>query len=146
MKESTLVIIKPDAYSRGLLGYIITFFEKTQLKIIHLKVKTLDPGDVDVLYAEHRDKDHYPDLRSMMCTGPSVIMEVYGEDAVQRVSDLVGSIDEPGTIRGDFATDIRHNCVHRSDSKEAALRELIYFTGWKHCPECNRIQSNYSDR
>lgn len=133
MIERTVVLIKPDGYEKKVVGQVIDRFEKTGLKIIGLKMLKLTQPILNVWYAHHKDKPFFPDLSRQMMSAPIVAMILEGEGAVQRVFDICGPTDPaeatPGTIRKDFGTDKPHNVVHRSDSAEAATKEIgILFT------------------
>lgn len=130
--ERTLVLLKPDAVSRGLVGEIIGRFERKGLRIVAMDFRQIDGGFSDQHYAEHVDRDFYPALREFVTSGPLVAMVVEGDAAVQAVRLLNGATDgrkaDPGTIRGDFALSNRENLVHGSDSPESAAREIgIWF-------------------
>ncbi|MFB6282475.1 MAG: nucleoside-diphosphate kinase [Halobacteria archaeon] len=130
--ERTFVMVKPDAFQRGLTGEIIDRIDSRGLKITAMKLITASQEQGEAHYAEHEDKPFYEDLVEFITGGPSVPMAVEGEDAISIVRDMIGDTDpsaaEPGTIRGDFAVDIGRNCVHAADSPESAERELdIYF-------------------
>lgn len=132
--ERTFVMVKPDAFQRGLVGEIIKRIEDRGLKITAMRLLTPSEEQGREHYAEHRDKEFYEDLVDFITSGPTVPMVVEGEDAVGVVRDMVGETDpkeaSPGTIRGDYALDIGRNCVHAADSVESAEREIgIYFDG-----------------
>jgi nucleoside-diphosphate kinase len=127
--ERTLVFVKPDGVHRGLVGEVISRFERKGLQIIELSVRTLDPD-----YAEHVGKPWYPQLREFITSGPIVAMIVEGDQVVEVVRAMVGATDArtaaPGTIRGDLANSNRLNLVHASDSAESAKREIdLFFPG-----------------
>lgn len=131
--QKTLVIIKPDAVYRGLVGEIITRLERKHMKIINMRKMQLTSEQVDCLYEEHEYQPWYVDLKRMMMNGESIVMSVTKrsqcdwDDVVEQVISIVGTYRHAGTIRGDFASSPRHNCVHRSDSIAAAERELAIF-------------------
>jgi nucleoside-diphosphate kinase len=126
--ERTLVLIKPDAVRRGLVGEITGRFERKSLVIEALVLRTMDAALADEHYAEHLDKPFYPPLKEFMTSGPLVAGVVSGDQAVEVVRALVGSTDgrkaSAGTIRGDFSLSNRENLVHASDSPESAKREI----------------------
>jgi nucleoside-diphosphate kinase len=128
MSERTLVLIKPDAVRRGLLGEIIGRFEQKGLGIEALQLRTMDPALADRHYAEHVDKAFYPPLREFMTGGPLAALILSGDQAIDVVRALTGATDgrkaAPGTIRGDFSLSNRENLVHASDSPDSAKREL----------------------
>jgi nucleoside-diphosphate kinase len=129
--ERTLVIAKPNAVQRELVGRLISRFERRGLKITALKMVTVDRDTACRHYAEHRGRDFFEDLISFISSAPSVIMVLEGERAVSLVRKMVGDTDPaeaaPGTIRGDYATTVGHNMIHASDSLESAEREVEIF-------------------
>jgi nucleoside-diphosphate kinase len=126
--ERSLVLVKPDAIRRGLLGEILSRFERKGLVIEALVLRTMDAELADQHYAEHVEKPFYPPLKEFMTGGPLVAMVVTGDQVVEVVRALVGATDgrkaAPGTIRGDLSLSNRENLVHASDSPESAKREL----------------------
>jgi nucleoside-diphosphate kinase len=128
VKERTLVIIKPDGVKRGLLGEVISRFEKRGLKIIALKMIWMSEDLAQQLYAPHKGKEFYQGLIDFMTSGPIVSAAVEGESAIQIVRNMIGALKPeeamPGSFRGDYSLDIRHNVIHGSDSRESAFREL----------------------
>ncbi len=131
--EKTFVMIKPDAVKRGLIGEIISRFERKGLKIKALKMVKLTRERAEQLYSVHRDKPFFNDLVEFVTSGPVVAMVLEGDSAISVVRLLIGSTDArkaaPGTIRGDFALDIQENVVHASDSPESFEREYrVFFT------------------
>ena len=133
MSERTLVLIKPDAVRRGLIGAILAHFEHKGLAIERLELRTLTRETAETHYGEHRDKPFYSDLVDFITSGPLVAMVVAGEGAVAHVRTLMGATNPadaaPGTIRGDHATAITENLVHGSDSPDSAAREIALFFG-----------------
>lgn len=129
--EMTLVIVKPDAVGRGLVGEVIGRIEQKKLRILALRLMTVDEELARGLYAEHSEKGFFDDLVSFITSGPVVAIVVEGEEAVAVVRALMGATDpkraEPGTIRGDFGLEITQNLVHGADSPESAKRELDLF-------------------
>lgn len=130
--NSTLVICKPDAVERGLVGEIISRFERKGLKISRLEMRTIDQETAKLHYAEHASRPFFTELVDFITRSPSVIVEVTGpEDTWAIVRTLVGATDPakaaPGTIRGDLGVAVGENLVHGSDSAEAAARELNIF-------------------
>ncbi len=129
--ETTLVIVKPDAVRRGLIGEIISRIERKRLEVVSLKSVRIDEDLASRHYEEHRGKPFYDDLVSFITSGMSVVMAVRGRKAISVVRSLMGSTDPaqaaPGTIRGDFGIEITENLVHGSDSPESAARELALF-------------------
>ncbi|HEY8451524.1 MAG: nucleoside-diphosphate kinase [Micromonosporaceae bacterium] len=126
--ERTLVLIKPDAVRRGLVGEIISRFERKGLTIDAMELRTIDGEFADRHYAEHVDKPFYPPLREFMVGSPLVAMVLSGDRAIEVVRTLTGATDgrqaAPGTIRGDLSLSNRENLVHASDSPESAAREI----------------------
>lgn len=134
MTERTLVLIKPDAVRRGLVGEIIHRFERKGLAIAALEFRTMDVALADEHYAEHVTKPFYPPLKEFMTSGPLVAAVLSGDQAVEVVRALVGATDgrkaAAGTIRGDLSLSNRENLVHASDSPDSAKREIaLWFPG-----------------
>ncbi len=129
--EKTLVLIKPDGVERGLIGEIITRFEKKGLKISAMKILTMSRSLAEEHYAEHIGKPFYERLVKFMTSGPIVAMVLEGREAIKVVRKLAGATDpveaEPGTIRGDFSVSEPANTLHASDSMESAEREIKRF-------------------
>lgn len=126
--ERTLVLIKPDALRRGLLGEILGRFERKGLAIEALVLRGMDAALADQHYAEHLDKAFYPPLKEFMTGGPLVAAVLSGDQAIDVVRALVGATDgrkaAAGTIRGDLSLSNRENLVHASDSPDSAKREI----------------------
>ena len=126
--ERTLVILKPDAVRRGLVGEILSRFEAKGLTIVAMEHRTIDGALADEHYAEHVERDFYPPLRAFVTSGPMVSLVLEGDEAVDVVRALNGATDgrkaAPGTIRGDLSLSNRENLVHGSDSPESAKREI----------------------
>jgi nucleoside-diphosphate kinase len=132
--ERTLILCKPDAVSRGLIGEIVTRIERRGYVISAMKLMQLDGERARRHYEEHKDKPFFGDLVSFITSGPLVAMAVEGQDAVDGCRQLIGATNPlsaaPGSIRGDLAQTIGRNLVHGSDSKASAQRELdIFFAG-----------------
>jgi nucleoside-diphosphate kinase len=129
--ESTLLIIKPDAVRRGLVGEILRRVEAKGLRIAEMQMVDIDRPLAEEHYAEHREKPFFDELVEFIGSGPVVIARVEGEQAISVLRSLIGPTDPasapPGTIRGDFGTVITENLVHGSDSPESAERELKLF-------------------
>jgi nucleoside-diphosphate kinase len=123
-----VVLIKPDAVQRGLVGEMLSRFERKGLTIDSLVLRTMDPDLADRHYAEHVEKAFYPPLKEFMIGGPLVALILSGDQAVDVVRTLVGATDgrkaAPGTIRGDLSLSNRENLVHASDSADSAKREI----------------------
>jgi nucleoside-diphosphate kinase len=126
--ERTLVLLKPDAVRRGLVGQILARFERKSLVIEAMQMRQIDDEHADRHYAEHVQKGWYPELRAFITGGPLVALVLSGDSAVQVVRAMIGSTDgraaAAGTIRGDFSLSGSENLVHASDSPESAVREL----------------------
>jgi nucleoside-diphosphate kinase len=126
--ERTLVLVKPDAIRRGLVGEVISRFERKGLTIETMRLRTMDAALADQHYAEHVEKPFYPPLKAFMTNGPLVAMVLSGDEAIDVVRALTGATDgrkaAPGTIRGDFSLSNRENLVHASDSPDSAKREI----------------------
>ena len=132
--KQTLVLCKPDAVERSLVGEIISRFEKKGLKIAALRMLTIDPELAEKHYAEHIGKPFYNDLVDFIGRSPAVAMVIEGpEDTWDIVRKMMGATNaaqaEPGTIRGDFSALFTENLVHGSDSAESAKREIEIFFG-----------------
>ena len=132
--ERTLVLIKPDAVSRGLTGRILTRYEEKGLSILALEQRVIDRDLASRHYAEHVGRPYYPGLEDFIVSGPLVSLVLEGERAIAAVRSLNGATDGveavPGSIRGDFGTSKSLNLVHASDSPESAAREIaIWFPG-----------------
>ncbi|MBI4044696.1 MAG: nucleoside-diphosphate kinase [Candidatus Diapherotrites archaeon] len=129
--ERTLVIIKPDALNRSIVGEIISRFEKKGLKIVAMKMQRLQEEKLREHYGKHKDKDFFNDLIKYMSSIPSVLLVLEGKEAVDVVRKMTGNTvgrkAEPGTIRGDFSMSVQVNIVHASDSAEEAKREVRRF-------------------
>lgn len=126
--ERTLVLIKPDAVQRGLVGEILGRFERKGLAIEAMVLRTMDATLADAHYAEHVEKEFYPPLKEFMTGGRLVALVLSGDSAVDVVRGLVGATDgrkaAAGTIRGDLSLSNQKNLVHASDSIDSAKREL----------------------
>jgi nucleoside-diphosphate kinase len=131
--ESTLVICKPDAVRRGLVGEILDRIERKGLRFASMRMMRIDEDLAGRHYDEHRDKPFFGELVGFITSGDVVVARVEGEQAVSVVRTLMGPTDPasapPGTIRGDLATIITENLVHGSDSLDSAKRELDLFFG-----------------
>ena len=126
--ERSLVLVKPDAVRRGLLGEILTRFERKGLVIEALEMRTMDATLADQHYADHVRKAFYPPLKDFMTSGPLVALVVSGDEVIEVVRAMIGATDgrkaAAGTIRGDLSLSNRENLVHASDSPQSAAREL----------------------
>src|SRR5271157_3142310 len=121
--ERTLIVVKPDAVARGLVGEIMGRFERRGLKPVEIRMQTVSKAKATQFYIVHKDKPFFGDLVSFISSGPSVGVVLEGRDAVALVRRTIGSTKSweaaPGTIRGDFATGLLDNAIHASDSKES---------------------------
>jgi nucleoside-diphosphate kinase len=128
MTERTLVLLKPDAIRRGLVGDIIARYEAKGLAIVTLEWRRIDRDFADRHYAEHVEKAFYPPLRDFVTSGPMLAMVLEGDEAVDVVRAINGATDgrkaAPGSIRGDLSLSNRENLVHGSDSPDSAKREI----------------------
>ena len=145
MKERTLVILKPDALQRNILGEIISRFERKGLKIIGLKMANLSDEVLEEHYAHHKDKPFFSDLKEFMKSSPVILMVLEGLEAVSVVRKMAGSTKgfeaDMGTIRGDFALGAR-NIIHASDSKETAKAEIGRFFNEKELFEYHKVMDD----
>jgi nucleoside-diphosphate kinase len=129
--ERTLSIVKPDGVKKNVIGAVIQKFEQKGLRIAAAKMLKLSKEDAKGFYIVHKERPFYESLTGFMSEGPIVVMVIEGENAILRVREIMGATNPkdaaPGTIRADFASDIEHNIVHGSDSKESASFEIPYF-------------------
>ena len=130
-RERTLVLLKPDAVQRRLMGEIIRRIEQKNLNIVAMKMIRVDQKLAETHYEEHREKPFFRELIDFITAGPVVAMVVEGPDAVSVVRRMMGATNpfqaEPGTIRGDFGLDLTANLIHGSDSVESAKIEIRRF-------------------
>ena len=132
MSNRTLILLKPDAVERQLVGSIVSRFETKGLKIVAMELRTLDAATLERHYEEHKGKGFYPELVSFMLRGPVVAMVVEGpEDTWEILRNMMGATNPrnaaPGTIRGDYGTLFTENLIHGSDSAASAAREIGIF-------------------
>jgi len=131
--ERTLVICKPDAVERRLVGEIIARLERKGLRIAAMRMETITKETAAQHYGEHQGKPFYDDLVAFITRGPAVLMVAEGPEAYAVVRTLMGATNPrqaaPGTIRGDLAIELTENLVHGSDSPESAAREIALFFG-----------------
>jgi nucleoside-diphosphate kinase len=131
--QRTFVMVKPDGVRRGLIGEVIKRIEGKAYKIVEMKLFTIEMELARRHYAEHEGRPFFSELVSFITSGPVVAMAVEGPDAVAGCRQIMGATNPleavPGSIRGDFATEISENIVHGSDSPESATRELGLFFG-----------------
>ena len=128
MTQRTLVLIKPDAVRRGLVGDVLSRYEAKGLTLVAMELRSIDEQMADAHYAEHVEQPWYPPLREFAVSGPLVALVLEGDEAISVVRTLNGATDgrvaAPGTVRGDFSLSNRENLVHASDSEESAAREM----------------------
>jgi nucleoside-diphosphate kinase len=131
--ERTLILVKPDAFARGLTGEILARFERKGLRIVAMQHMTMDRALAEQHYAEHQGKGFYEELVSFITSGPLVALVLEGESAVVAARQIIGATNpleaNTGSIRGDFAIEVGQNMVHGSDSPESAQREVGLFFG-----------------
>jgi nucleoside-diphosphate kinase len=128
----TLLLVKPDAFERGLTGEVISRFERKGLRLVALKQVQIDEDQAGRHYEEHTEKPFFGELVDFITGGPLVAMVMEGPRAVEAARQVIGATDPveaaPGSIRGDFAVEVTTNLVHGSDSDESAEREIgIWF-------------------
>ncbi len=131
MAERTFIFVKPDGVRRGLVGEIISRFERKGLKLVGLKMLTFTPELARKHYDEHVDKPFFPELEQFVLSGPVAAMVLEGNDVVTMTRAMMGKTKHteaaPGTIRGDFAFSTTENLIHGSDSPERAQIEIANF-------------------
>ena len=131
MLERTLVLLKPDAVQRGLVGEILARFERKGLKLVGLKLRQFPEKLIREHYAVHKDRPFYSKLVKFMTSGPVVAFVLEGKDAIEVTRNVMGATNSrkaaPGTIRGDLGIETTENLVHGSDSHESAAREIALF-------------------
>lgn len=132
--QRTLILVKPDAFARGLTGEIIARFERKGLRIVALRHMHAGRELAEQHYGEHRDRPFFGPLVAFITGGPLVAMILEGHEAISAARQAIGATDPleaaPGSIRGDFALEMGRNLVHGSDSPEAAERETgLFFPG-----------------
>ena len=129
--DRTLILVKPDAFARGLTGEIIGRFERKGMRLIALKQMTVDEDLAKRHYAEHDGKPFFGELVEFITSGPLVAMVREGDQAVTAARQVIGATNpieaSPGSIRGDFAIAVGQNMVHGSDSPESGKREAALF-------------------
>ena len=131
--DRTLILVKPDAFARHMTGEIIARFERKGLRLAALKMMTVPDEMAREHYGEHEGRDFFEPLVTFITSGPIVAMILEGPNAIGAARQLIGSTDgvkaAPGSIRGDYALEVRRNLVHGSDSPESAARETALFFG-----------------
>jgi nucleoside-diphosphate kinase len=129
--ERTFGIVKPDAVAKGAIGGVIQLIEAAGLRLLGVKMTKLSLAQAEGFYAVHKARPFFPDLVRFMTSGPCVVMAIEGENAIARYREVMGPTDSkkapPGTIRGQFGTDIEKNAVHGSDAAETAKVEIGFF-------------------
>jgi nucleoside-diphosphate kinase len=129
--DRTLILVKPDAFARGLTGEIIARFERKGLRLVALKHMQMDTDLASRHYAEHEGKPFFGELVDFITSGPLVALVLEGYEAVVAARQVIGATNPleagPGSIRGDFALEVGQNMVHGSDSNESAERETKLF-------------------
>jgi nucleoside-diphosphate kinase len=129
--DRTLILVKPDAFARGLTGEIVARFERKGLRVAALKLMTLDDATARRHYAEHEGKPFFGELVDFITSAPLVAMVLEGHEAVKAARQVIGATNPleaaPGSIRGDYALEVGQNMVHGSDSAESAARESALF-------------------
>ena len=131
--DRTLILVKPDAFARGLTGEIIARFERKGLVLVALRQMVVTRELAERHYAEHAERPFFGELVEFITSGPIVAMVLEGTDAVKAARQVIGATNPleaaPGTIRGDYAIEMGENMVHGSDSPESAAREAALFFG-----------------
>lgn len=132
--DRTLILVKPDAFERGLTGEVIARFERKGLKIVALAHRQVDRATAEEHYAEHAERPFFGELVEFITGGPLVAMVLEGHEAVAAARHVIGATNPveaaPGSIRGDYGLEVQTNLVHGSDSTESAEREIgLFFPG-----------------
>jgi nucleoside-diphosphate kinase len=129
--DRTLILVKPDAFARGLTGEILARFERKGLRIVALKHMQMDQDLAERHYAEHEGKPFFGELVEFITSAPLVALVLEGHEAVVAARQVIGATNpleaSPGSIRGDFALEVGQNMVHGSDSNDSAAREIGLF-------------------
>jgi nucleoside-diphosphate kinase len=129
--ERSLILVKPDAFARGLTGEIIARFERKGLRLVALRLMTMSVDLAERHYEEHAGKPFFEELVQFITSGPLVAMVLQGERAVEAARQVIGATDplqaDAGSIRGEFAISVGQNMVHGSDSTDSAAREVGLF-------------------
>jgi nucleoside-diphosphate kinase len=127
----TLILVKPDAFARGLTGEILARFERKGLSIVALEKQTLTREIAETHYAEHKERPFFGELVEFITSGPLVAAVLEGHEAVKAARQVIGATNPieaaTGSIRGDYALEVGQNMVHGSDSDESAAREAAIF-------------------
>jgi nucleoside-diphosphate kinase len=129
--ERTLILVKPDAFERGLTGEILARFERKGLRIVAMKRMTVERELAEQHYAEHRERPFFGDLVEFITGGPLVALVLEGYEAIGAARQVIGATNPleaaPGSIRGDYALEVQTNMVHGSDAPESSAREIGLF-------------------
>src|SRR5918995_4688347 len=129
--QRTLILVKPDAFGRGLTGEILARFERKGLTILTMKHMTVERDLAERHYAEHAERPFFGDLVDFITGGPLVALVLEGHEAVTAARQVIGATNpleaSPGSIRGDFGLEVQTNLVHGSDSAESSAREVGLF-------------------
>jgi nucleoside-diphosphate kinase len=129
--ERTLILVKPDAFERGLTGEILARFERKGLRIVAMKHMTVEKDLAEQHYAEHRERPFFGDLVEFITSGSLVALVLEGYEAIKAARQIIGATNPleaaPGSIRGDYALEVQTNMVHGSDAPESATREIGLF-------------------
>jgi len=129
--ERTLILVKPDAFERGLTGEILARFERKGLRIVAMKHMTVERDLAEQHYAEHRERPFFGDLVEFITGGPLIALVLEGYEAIKAARQVIGATNPleaaPGSIRGDYALEVQTNMVHGSDAPESAAREIGLF-------------------
>jgi nucleoside-diphosphate kinase len=129
--ERTLILVKPDAFERGLTGEILARFERKGLRIVAMKHMTVERELAEQHYAEHRERPFFGDLVEFITGGPLVALVLEGYEAIKAARQVIGATNPleaaPGSIRGDYALEVQTNMVHGSDAPESSAREIGLF-------------------
>lgn len=145
VEQKTLILLKPDALQRGLIGKITSRIEERGLKIVGMKMIQLNDAKCAEHYAHLTDKPFYPKLVQFMTSAPVVAMAVSGADAIKVIRDMCGPTNArnamPGTIRGDLSLSTQYNVIHASDSPETADKEVPRFFSQEEIFEWDKIMS-----
>lgn len=145
--EQTFLMVKPDGVQRGLVGEIISRFERRGFKLIAARFERLSEARVMEHYAEHVQKPFFPGLKAYITSGPCFLMVFAGKDIVKISREMIGATNPagaaPGTIRGDLALEIGMNVIHGSDSVETAKKEISIHFSPEELTSYTRIDEKY---